>query len=70
MFQHYDDHRFKKIIDNFILSSSNDTSLSCIIRNIDHQATKLGISFYHMIYILIQKDSMEKGRKRDGKEKI
>jgi len=56
MFHHYDDHRFRKIIDEFILSSANDKSLSCIIRNIDLEAAKSGISFYQMVFMLIQKD--------------
>ena len=56
MFHHYDDLRFRKIIDEFILSSANDKSLSCIIRNIDLEAAKSGISFYQMIFMLIQKD--------------
>ena len=56
MFHHYDDHRFRKIIDEFILSSTNAKSLSCIIRNIDLESAKSGISFYQMIFMLIQKD--------------
>ena len=56
MFHNYDDNKFKKIIDDFILSSTNDTSLSSAIRNIDFEAAKLGISFYQMIFLLIQKD--------------
>ena len=63
MFHHYDDNQFKKIIDDFILSSTNDTSLSSAIRNIDFEAEKLGISFYQMIFILIQKDRSNKKKK-------
>jgi len=69
MFHNHDDPQFKNIIDNFILSSSNDNKqLSCVIKNIDYQAIKLGISFYQMIFILIQKNSYEhrKGEKRNG----
>ncbi len=58
MFQHYDEHEFKKIIDEFILSSSDNESIKYILRNIDFEAFKLGISFYHMIFILIQKDAI------------
>ena len=54
MFQHHDDSKFKKIIDEFILSSSDNES----IKNIDFEASKLGISFYHMMFILIQKDAI------------
>ena len=54
MFQHHDDSKFKKIIDEFILSSSDTES----IKNIDFEAFKLGISFYQMIFILIQKDAI------------
>ena len=54
MFQHHDDFKFRKIIDEFILSSSNNES----IKNIDFEAFKLGISFYQMIFILIQKDAI------------
>ncbi len=63
MFHHYNDNKFKKIIDEFILSSSNDKSLSRAITNIDHEAAKLGISFYQMIFILIQKDLIKTRKK-------
>jgi hypothetical protein len=58
MFQQHDEYRFKKIIDEFILSSSNNESIKYILRNIDFQAFKLGISFYQMMFILIQKDAI------------
>jgi hypothetical protein len=59
MFQHYNDDKFKNIIDEFILSSSsNNESIKYILRNIDFEAFKLGISFYQMIFILIQKDAI------------
>ncbi len=45
MFYCYDDNKFKKIIDEFILSSTNNKQLSSAIRNIDQQAAKLGIFF-------------------------
>ena len=41
MFQHHDDSKFKKIIDEFIPSSSNNES----IKYIDFEAFKVGISF-------------------------
>ena len=56
MFRHYNVNKFKKIIDEFILSSSDNESIKYILRNIDFEAFKLGISFYQMIFILIQKD--------------
>jgi hypothetical protein len=56
MFQHHNDHKFKKIIDEFILSSSDNESIKYILRNIDFEAFKLGISFYQMMFLLIQKD--------------
>jgi hypothetical protein len=61
MLRHYnDDDKFKKIIDEFILSSSDNESIKSILRNIDFEAFKLGISFYQMIFILIQKDVIHK----------
>jgi hypothetical protein len=48
----------QKIIDEFILSSSDNESIKYILRNIDFEAFKLGISFYQMIFILIQKDAI------------
>ena len=61
MLRHYnDDDKFKKIIDEFILSSSDNESIKYILRNIDFEAFKLGISFYEMIFILIQKDVIHK----------
>jgi len=60
MFQNPDDYKFKKVIDEFILSSSSldNESIKYILRNIDFEAFKLGISFYQMIFILIQKDAI------------
>jgi len=55
MLQHRNDNKFKKIIDEFILSSSDNESVKYILRNIDFEAFKLVISFYQMIFILIQK---------------
>jgi hypothetical protein len=61
MFQNHDDYKFKKIIDEFILSSSSDNeSIKYILRNIDFEAFKLGISFYQMMFILIQKEAVHK----------
>ena len=66
MFHHYEDHRFKKIIDDFNLSlPPNDEPLSGVIRNIDLHAAKLGISFYQMMFMLIQKDSNEQKKKKE-----
>ena len=45
-------------MDEFILSSSNKESIKYILRNIDFKAAKLGISFYQMMFILIQIDSI------------
>jgi hypothetical protein len=58
VFQHHDEHEFKKIIDEFILSSSDNESIKYILRNIEFEASKLGISFYQMMFILIQKDAI------------
>jgi len=59
MFKDYNDEKFKKIIDEYILSSSSDNeSRKYVLRNIDFEAFKLGISFYQMIYILIKKESI------------
>ena len=64
MFHHYNDNKFKKIIDEYILSSADDQSLLSAIRNIDFQARKFGISFYQMIFILIQRDLIDNTKKR------
>ena len=56
MFRDYNDDKFKKIIDEILLSSSDNESIKYILRNIDFEAFKLGISFYQMIFILIQKN--------------
>ena len=71
MFHNYENHRFKKIIDEFILSSpitEDNKQLSCTIRNIDLQAAKLGISFYQMMFILIQNDVIENNRRQRKKK--
>ena len=58
MFQYHNEYEFKKIIDEFILSSSDNESIKYVLRNIDFQAFKLGISFYQMMFLLIQKDAI------------
>ncbi|HJT84644.1 MAG TPA: hypothetical protein VJ697_09185, partial [Nitrososphaeraceae archaeon] len=58
--QHHDEHEFKKIIDEFILSSSNNESTKYIIKNIDFEAFKLGITFYQMMFILIKRNASSK----------
>ena len=58
MYQHHNEYKFKKIIDDFILSSSDNESIKYILRNIDFEAFKLGISFYQMMFLLIQKDAI------------
>ncbi|MGE5782199.1 MAG: hypothetical protein ACM31J_04995 [Nitrososphaerales archaeon] len=55
-YYYYEDDRFKGIIDEFILSSSGNESLRYTLKNIDVLASKLGISFYHMIFILIKRN--------------
>ena len=72
MLQHYnDDDKFKKIIDEFILSSSSDNeSIKYILRNIDFEAFKLGISFYQMIFTLIQKDAIHNRKFHKINDKI
>lgn len=67
MFYYHDDPAFKKIIDEFILSSitNGDKSLYYAIKNIDLAAVRKGISFYQMMFILIQKSS-SKHKKRNG----
>ena len=65
MFHHYDDPAFKKIIDDFILSSINgDKALSYAIKNIDLAAAEKGVSFYQMMFILIQKTALENRKKK------
>ena len=68
MLNSYDDHRFQQIIDQFILSSKNDKQVLNNLRNIDYEATKLGISFYEMMFILIQKDVFENNRRQRKKK--
>jgi len=58
VFQHHEDDGFKKIIDEFILSSSDNESIKYILRNIEFEASKLGVSFYQMMFMLIQKDAI------------
>jgi hypothetical protein len=64
MFHHYDDAKFTKIIDEFILSSTNSNEFYYLIKNIDQMAIKLGISFYHMMFLLVQRESIDNKRKR------
>ncbi len=65
MVNHYNDNNFKKIIDEYILSSADDQSLLSALRNIDFQSRKFGISFYQMIFMLIQKDLIDNKKKNN-----
>ena len=49
MFQHHDEYRSKKIIDEFILSSSNNESIKYILRNIDCEASNCSFSVFNYI---------------------
>jgi len=68
VFQHHDEHQFKKIIDEFILSSSNNESMKYLLKSIDIKAATLGISFYQMMFILIQIDAI-RNRKISSKDR-
>jgi len=59
MFRNYNDEKFKTIIDEFILSSSDNESTKSILRKVDFEAFNLGISFYQMLFILIQKNAIQ-----------
>ena len=59
MFQYHDEDEFKKIIDEFILTSSDKESIKSFLRNVEFEASKLGISFYQMMFILIQNDAIQ-----------
>ena len=63
MYHHYNDNKFKKIIDEYILLSGDDQSLLSAIRSIDFHSRKFGISFYQMIFMLIQKDLIDNSKK-------
>ncbi|HJT85572.1 MAG TPA: hypothetical protein VJ697_13910 [Nitrososphaeraceae archaeon] len=59
MFQDHDEDELKKIIDEFILSSSADNeSIKSFLRKVEFVAYKLGMSFYQMMFILIQNDAI------------
>ena len=51
MFRHYNDDKFKNIIDEFILSSSDNESIKYILRNMDFEAFILGIFLSNDIHI-------------------
>jgi hypothetical protein len=64
MFHHYDDNKFTKIVDEFVLSSPNDNEFHDVIKTIDQKAIKLGISFYHLMFLLIQMELINNKRKK------
>ena len=47
-------------MDGLILTSENDTKLAETIRWIDLQSQKNGISFYEMVYIIVDKQLIKK----------
>jgi hypothetical protein len=48
----YIDSLFTKAVDELILGSRNETKLAQIIRWVDMQSQKKGVSFYEMVYII------------------
>jgi hypothetical protein len=51
---------FTKAVDDLILGSRNDTKLAQSIRWIDTQSQEKGISFYEMVYIIVNKQINKK----------
>ena len=56
--------QFTKAVDDLILASENDASFKEVIRWVDMQSGKSGISFYEMVYIITDKQLTQKKAKQ------
>jgi hypothetical protein len=56
--------QFTKTVDDLILASENDASFKEVIKWIDMQSVKSGISFYEMVYAITDKQITQKKAKQ------
>jgi hypothetical protein len=59
LFANSSDDKFIEIIDGLILRADKDIKFKDAIRRIDIQSQKEGLSFYEIIFTLMQKDLTE-----------
>ena len=59
LFANSNDDRFIKIVDELILMAKEDTKFKDAIKNIDIQSQRNGLTFYEMVFMLVQKDLAE-----------
>jgi hypothetical protein len=59
MFTNSSDDRFIKTIDRLVLTAKEDTKFKDAIKCIDIQSQKNGLTFYQMIFTIMQKDLTE-----------
>ena len=53
------DYRFRKNIDNFILKTKDEKSLR-VIKWVDDESQKYGVSFYDMFFYMMKRDLVER----------
>ena len=56
--------QFTKTVDDLILASENDASFKEVIKWVDMQSVKSGISFYEMVYVITDKQLTQKKAKQ------
>ena len=56
--------QFTKTVDDLILASENDASFKEVIKWIDMQSVKSGISFYEMVYVITDNQLTQKKAKQ------
>jgi hypothetical protein len=62
-------NQFTELVDDLILRSENDAKFAEIIKWVDVQSQKNGISFYEMVYIITDKQLTKKRAHRWLSEK-
>jgi hypothetical protein len=60
MFEKLITDQFTRTVDDIILTSENDANFKEVIKWVDMQSVKNGISFYEMVYAITDKQLIQK----------
>jgi hypothetical protein len=70
MFDKHVTNQFTRIVDDLVLASENDEEFTEVIKWVDTQSQKNGISFYEMVYNITDKQLTEKRAQHFLSEKM
>ncbi|MGH9982365.1 MAG: hypothetical protein ACRD8W_00225 [Nitrososphaeraceae archaeon] len=70
MFDKHITNQFTRIVDDLVLASENDEEFTEVIKWVDTQSQKNGISFYEMVYNITDKQLTKKRAQHFLSEKM